>query len=119
VSLCNWVDERIEVECRQIGILCLYEDNVWHVIPIQSQATVHMINGFFNAATRVNNITTFHTMQYALTSKNTYMEHRATNSDNLHFKASNNLSISNISIFQANVCLYLISFKICHKWYFT
>jgi len=33
MSLCNWVDQRIEVECRQIWIFSLYEHNVWKVIP--------------------------------------------------------------------------------------
>lgn len=33
MSMCDWVDERIEVECGQIGIFCLDVDNVRCVIP--------------------------------------------------------------------------------------
>jgi len=44
VPLSNWVDQRVEVECRQIWILRLYEDHVWKVIPT---STIKIHNNTF------------------------------------------------------------------------
>ena len=33
----NGVDERVEVECRKVRVLCLNEHNIGHVVPKQQK----------------------------------------------------------------------------------
>ena len=39
MAMGDWIDERVKVECRQVGVLCFDVNNGWGVVPRQ----VHMV----------------------------------------------------------------------------